>query len=167
MIDLESREPVAGAEIVEWYVGGGPSDGQRPVHSARWATSRTDGVFVIDAARANLRTRLGQSYGPRLVFVHPEYGLQRQARRAAADSRFAAGDDWDGDLWVLEGDKRRVAQARRDLQPYCRGGREDGDRHDYDDPGSRRIREVACPRSPARPTEQPSEAPSPPPDSSG
>lgn len=28
VVDSETGDPIAGAEVVEWYVGGGPSDGE-------------------------------------------------------------------------------------------------------------------------------------------
>ena len=125
VVDLESGEPIAGAEVIEWYVGGGMSDGARPVHHARWATSDADGGFVLAESQASVRMWAGKSYGPKFALVHPEYGLQRQARYDDASA-----------TWTLEGDKRRLEQALQDLQPYCRGER--------DDAGARRIREVAC-----------------------
>lgn len=129
VLDLETGEPIAGAEVIEWYVGGGPSDGARPVHHARWATTDPEGDFVLTESRASLRMLAGLSYGPRFAMVHPEYGLQRQARE-------------ERDHWILEGDRRRVEQAREDLRPYCRGERQDA--------GAQRIREVACPPIPGR-----------------
>lgn len=129
VVDLETGEPIAGAEVVEWYFGGGPSDGARPVHHARWATSDRDGAFVLAESRASAHMIAGSSYGPKFAFVHADYGLQRQAREI--DGR-----------WVLQGDKRRAKQAHQDLQPYCRGER--------DDAGARRIREVACDATPSR-----------------
>ena len=98
-----------GFEITDcWYVGAGLGDGVRPVHHARWATSRSDGTFVLEASGTRVSTWLTRSYGPKFAFVHPEYGLQRQAQ-------------YEGDVWLLQGDPRRLAQARRDLDPYCRG----------------------------------------------
>ncbi|MEZ4217715.1 MAG: hypothetical protein R3E88_14620 [Myxococcota bacterium] len=129
-VDLETGAPIAGALVVEWYVGGGVGDGARPVHHARWTTTAADGSFALAAEAADPWTALGASYGPELALVHPDYGLQRQARR-------------EGERWRLEGDARRAEAARRDLDPYCRGER--------DDEGARRIRAFACPPRPERP----------------
>ena len=121
--DLQTGQPVAGAEVVEWYVGGGASDGARPVHHARWATTRADGTFLLDESRTSPRMWFSRSYGPKFAFVHPDYGLQRQARQ-------------EGEGWLLLGDRRRLEQAQQDLRPFCR--------EEYADAGAQRIREVAC-----------------------
>ena len=130
VVDLQTGTPVAGAAVVEWYVGGGPSDGARPVRHARWATSRADGSFVLGESRTNACMWIARSYGPKFAFVHPDYGLQRQARQQA-------------DEWILSGDRRRIEQARADLRPFCRG--------ELDDAGARHIRSVACKGSNTRP----------------
>lgn len=129
VIDSATGAPIVGAQVVEWYVGGGLSDRVRPVHHERWATSDAAGVFVLGEARASATMLAGATYGPKFAFVHPDYGLQRQARE-------------ENEGWVLRGDRARVEQARTDLQAHCRAP--------HDDDAARRIREVACKRTPSR-----------------
>jgi hypothetical protein len=66
-----------------------------------------------------------KTYGPRYDFYHPEYGLVRGPTTEEAEV-------------VLEGSLDQAEQRLMDLQVFCSST--------ADDPGSRRLREVACPR---------------------
>jgi len=124
VVDLDSGASVAGAEIVESYRGAGVPGASQPVYHARWTTSDAEGNFHFPAAVApSPRMWALKTYAPTYVFFHPRYGLQR------------GGGSEDG-MVLLRASLARAPQAFADIPPFCRG--------ELDDPGSRRIAEVAC-----------------------
>lgn len=126
LIDRESRRPIAGAHIFQVYRGGGTPGADPHVYHARW--TETDGrghfVFVSEIA-PSVRMWILKTYGPRYDFYHPEYGLVR-------------GPTTEEVGVVLEGSLDQAEQRRMDLHVFCGST--------ADDPGSRRLREIACPR---------------------
>lgn len=130
VIDRESREPIVGAEIFQVYRGGGaPGTDLRAYHS-RWAQSNAQGRFTFESEVApSARMWLLKVYGPRYDFYHPAYGLVRGPTTEEAEV-------------VLEGSLDQAEQRRMDLQVFCNSNAAD--------PGSRRLREIACPVPQAR-----------------
>ena len=130
LLDRESREPIVGAEIFQVYRGAGaPGADPRSYHS-RWTQSDAEGRFAFESEVApSARMWLLKVYGPRYDFYHPAYGLVRGSTTEDAEV-------------VLEGSLDQAEQRRMDLQVFCRSTAAD--------PGSRRLREIACPEPQAR-----------------
>ena len=130
VVDDRSGAGIAGAEVIEWFKGSAGGADVQPVVHARWTTTDARGEFRFAAGKASSGFRLGRVYGPTYSFYHPDYGLVR------------GGGPRDGRV-VLQGSLARAELAKAELRPYCSG--------ELDDPGSRRIAEVACPpRTPRR-----------------
>jgi hypothetical protein len=130
LIDQESREPIAGAQIFQVYRGGGAPGTDPRAYYSRWTQTDARGRFVfVSEIAPSARMWLLKTYGPRYDFYHPEYGLVR-------------GPTTDEAEVVLEGSLDQAEQRRMDLQVFCSST--------DDDPGSRRLREIACPRPEAR-----------------
>ena len=108
VVDLDTGAPIGGAEVVEWYHGGGLSDVQ-PVRHARFTTANARGEFHFPSAKAGASSALFKTYGPTYSFYHPDYGLVR------------AGGPEDG-FARLQGSRARAALAHQELRPYCNGG---------------------------------------------
>ncbi len=130
LIDRESRQPIAGALIFQAYRGAGAPGADPRVYHSRWTQTDAGGHFAFVAEIApSARIWILKTYGPRYDFYHPDYGLVR-------------GPTTDDAEVVLEGSLDQAEQRRMDLQVFCNSI--------ADDPGSRRLRDVACPRSEQR-----------------
>ena len=130
LIDRESGEPIAGAEIFQIYRGAGAPGADPRVYSSRWTQTDARGHFVFGSEVSfSARMWILRTYGPRYDFYHPEYGLVRGPTTEEAEV-------------VLQGSLEQVEQRRMDLQVFCSSI--------ADDPGSRRLRELACPRTQVR-----------------
>lgn len=128
LIDRQSREPIAGAHVFQVYRGAGAPGGEPKVYHARWTQTDARGSFVFASEVApSARMWILKTYGPRYDFYHPEYGLVR-------------GPATEEPEVVLEGSLDQAEQRRMDLQVFCSST--------ADDPESRRLRAIACPRSP-------------------
>lgn len=126
LIDRESRKPIAGAHIFQVYRGGGAPGVDLHVYHARWTQTDARGHFVfVSEISPSARMWFLKTYGPRYDFYHPTYGLVR-------------GHTTDEVGVVLEGSLDEAEQRRMDLQVFCGSA--------ADDAGSRRLREIACPR---------------------
>ena len=123
MIDHASGAGVAGAHVIEWYRAGSltGADVMNVLHSRATQCDDT-GHFVFPAGIApGPGLWIRKSYGPSYSVYHPDYGLQHA--RAGSE---------------LHVDRSRTDVARDDLAALCRRG--------GDDPGTRRLIEVACPK---------------------
>lgn len=130
VIDADSGAPLAGAEVIEWYRGAGTSD-VAPHYYARWATTDASGRFVLPRALSpSPRMWLLRTYGPSYSFYHPAYGLEHAGERPPTGRM------------VMRGSKQVAAQRLANLDPICRGER--------DDPGARHLAAIACDRSVGR-----------------
>ena len=129
LVDRDSREPIAGAEIVQVYRGAGTGGAEQPVVLSRWAQTDPEGSFFFASETSNPRMWYLKTYGPRYDFYHPTYGLVR-------------GPSTDASRVLLEGSLDQAEQRRMDLQVFCSSK--------ADDPGSRHLRSVACPQRAAR-----------------
>jgi hypothetical protein len=126
LIDRESRTPIAGAHIFQVYRGAGAPGADPNVDHARWTQTDARGNFVfVSQIAPRVRMWILKTYGPRYDFYHPEYGLVR-------------GPTTEEAAVVLEGSLDQADQRRMDLQVFCSST--------ADDPGSRRLRALACPR---------------------
>ncbi len=126
LIDRESRTPIAGAHIFQVYRGAGAPGADPNVYHARWTQTDAGGNFVfVSQIAPRVRMWILKTYGPRYDFYHPEYGLVR-------------GPTTEEAAVVLEGSLDQADQRRMDLQVFCSST--------DDDPGSRRLRALACPR---------------------
>jgi hypothetical protein len=135
VVDRDTGAPLAGVEVIESFRGAGAPGATQPVYHARWTTSDADGGFHFpDAVAPSARMWVLKTYAPTYLYFHPLYGLQR------------GGAPEQGSL-LLRASLARAEQALADLQPYCRG--------EIDDPGARRLAEVACGERTLRP--QPNE----------
>lgn len=124
LVDRESREPIAGAEIFQIYRGGGAPGADPRIYHSRW--TRTDGegrFFFASTLSPSARMWLLATYGPRYDFYHPAYGLVR-------------GPSTDAARLTLQGSLDDASQRRMDLQVFCSSR--------ADDAGSRHLREIAC-----------------------
>jgi hypothetical protein len=131
VVDADTGEPVAFAEVFEWWHGAGRMGGPQPVLHARWTTADEAGRFGFDRDFvASLRLWFLKAYGPSYSFFAPRYGLQHGP---------VPGE---GEL-VLRAFLGRAPQAIADLDPICRGER--------DDPGARHLAAIACGPRPQRP----------------
>jgi hypothetical protein len=130
LVDRDSREPIAGAEIFQVYRGGGVPGAEARVYHSRWTRSDGQGRFLFASAVApSVRMWLLATYGPRYDFYHPAYGLVRGPSTAASHL-------------TLQGSLDQAEQRRMDLQVFCNSV--------ADDAGSRHLREIACPRNESR-----------------
>lgn len=128
--DLESGEPIPGAEVFEWHRGAGLPGASQPVYHVRWTTTDTDGRFAFSEKLApSPRMWALRTYDAKYDFFHPSYGLQR-------------GGKADHGAMTLRGSLTRAAQSLRDVAPYCRG--------EHDDEGARHLAELACRDSESR-----------------
>jgi hypothetical protein len=128
--DRDDRAPIAGAEIVQFHRGAGTLGAEPDVLHARWTRTDGQGRFAFAAELVpSARMWLLETYGPRYDFYHPDYGLVR-------------GPTTDAAHVTLEGSLDQAEQRRMDLQVFCASA--------DDDPGSRHLREVACPARLAR-----------------
>ena len=132
VVDEDEGAPIVGATVVEWHRGAGTGDTQ-PVQHARWTTTDAEGAFALPREMSpSLRMWLLRTYPPVYSFYHPDYGLEH-----------GGGKPEQGEL-VLRGSRRRAAIRRANLDPICRGER--------DDAGSRHLATIACegrvPRAP-------------------
>jgi hypothetical protein len=126
LIDRESRGPIAGAEIFQVYRGAGAPGSDPRVYYARWTQTDARGHFAfVSEIAPSARMWILKTYGPRYDFYHPEYGLVRGPTTEEAEV-------------VLEGSLDQAEQRLMDLQVFCSST--------ADDPGSRRLREIACAR---------------------
>jgi hypothetical protein len=122
--DEDVGAPIAGATVVEWFRGAGSGDTQ-PVYHARWTTTDADGVFALPRETSpSLRMWLLRTYDPVYSFYHPDSGLEH-----------GGGRPEQGEV-LLRGSRGRAAMRLANLDPICRGER--------DDAGSRHLAEVAC-----------------------
>lgn len=130
LIERESREPIAGAHVFQVYHGAGVPGADPRVYSSRWTQTDARGHFVF-GSEISLSARMWilKTYGPRYDFYHPEYGLVRGPTTGDAEV-------------LLEGSIEQAEQRRMDPQVFCSST--------ADDPASRRLREIACPRAEAR-----------------
>jgi len=125
LIDRDSQQPIAGAEIFQVYRGGGAPGSDPTVYSSRWTQTDALGSFHFASQIApSARMWVLRTYGPRYDFYHPEYGLVR-------------GPTTDEAEVTLEASRDQAEQRRMDLQVFCNST--------ADDPGSRRLRDIACP----------------------
>ena len=130
LIDRDSREPIAGAEIVQVYRGAGTGGAEQPVVLSRWTRTDPEGSFFFASeATSSPRMWFLKTYGPRYDFYHSAYGLVR-------------GPSTDASRVLLQGSLDQAEQRRMDLQVFCSSK--------ADDPGSRHLRSVACPQPLAR-----------------
>ena len=126
LVDRESRQPIAGAHIFQVYRGAGAPGADPHVYHSRWTQTDARGNFgFVSEITPSLRMWILKTYGPRYDFYHPEYGLVRGPTTEEAEV-------------VLEGSLDQAQQRRMDLQVFCGST--------ADDPASRRLREIACPR---------------------
>lgn len=126
LIDRESRKPIAGAHIFQVYRGAGAPGADLHVYHSRWTETDARGKFVfVSAIAPSVRMWILKTYGPRYDFYHPQYGLVR-------------GPTTEEVGVVLEGSLDQAEQRRMDLHVFCGSA--------ADDAGSRRLREIACPR---------------------
>jgi hypothetical protein len=130
LVDRESREPIAGAEVFQVYFGAGAPGADPRVYTSRWTQTDARGQFAFGSEISpSARMWILKTYGPRYDFYHPEYGLVRGPTTETAEV-------------VLEGSLEQAEQRRMDLRVLCSSS--------ADDPESRRLREIACPRPRAR-----------------
>ena len=124
--DRDAGEPIADAEVIEWYRGAGRMGGPQPEVHARFAKSDAQGRFAFARARApGPRLWFTKTYGPTYSFYHPSYGLEHGGEARA------------GEELVLRGSLRDSAARLADLAPYCRG--------EHEGAGARHLAQVACP----------------------
>ncbi len=134
VVDEDTGAPIVGAEVIEWHRGAGRG-GSQPTYHARWATTDTAGAFAFPSGVApSLRMWLLRTYDATYSFYHPEYGLEH------------AGTMPDEGSLAMRGSRSRAVQRRANLDPICRG--------EHDDPGSRRLAEIACTPRPERPVSE-------------
>lgn len=128
LVDRDSREPIAGAQIFQVYRGAGAPGADPRVYGSRWTQTDARGHFVFGSEISpSARMWFLKTYGPRYDFYHPQYGLVRGPTTEAAEV-------------VLEGSLDQAEQRLMDLQVFCHSST-------ADDPASRRLRGIACPRS--------------------
>jgi hypothetical protein len=126
VVDRDTGEPIAGAEVVEWIRGAGRMGGPQPELHARFATSDAEGRFAFERAFApGPRLWFSKNYGPSYSFYHPSYGL------------IHGGEPGSAAQIVLRGSLRDSAARLADLPPYCRG--------EHPGAGARHLAAVACP----------------------
>ena len=114
VIDHETREPVAGAEV---FVGryaltpGFPHD-IPTFFATRWTTTDADGRFRLAAEETPVpkslqRSKLFEEMGPWITVIHPAYGRAQNAGKI--------GDDYGNIEWEAVVDRRTFeALARRE-----------------------------------------------------
>ncbi len=124
LVDRESREPIAGAQVFQVYRGAGAPGADPSVYTTRWTQTDARGRFIfVSEIAPSARMWILKTYGPRYDFYHSEYGLVR-------------GPSTEEAKVMLEGSLAQAEQRHMDLQVFCSST--------ADDPGSRRLREVAC-----------------------
>jgi hypothetical protein len=129
-IDRESREPIRGAEIVQVYRSAGTAGAEPPVLHSRWTRTDAQGSFAFGSELApGPWMWLLDNYDPRYDLYHPDYGLVR-------------GPSTDAARVELEASLDQAEQRHMDLQVFCSSM--------ADDPGSRHLKDVACPERGAR-----------------
>jgi len=126
VVDRDTGEPIAGATVIERWLGAGRMGGPQPEVHARSTQSDAQGGFAFAAGPApGPRLWFTKTYGPSYSFYHPSYGLEHGGEAPA------------GEELVLRGSLRDSAARLADLAPYCRG--------EHEGRGARRLAEVACP----------------------
>ena len=129
VVDATSGEPVADAEVIEWWRGSGRMGGPQPVYHARWSTTGPEGDFAFPSALApSPRIWVLRTYGPAYSIYHPDYGLQHAGVR-------------ENPPLLLRLDRAAAAQGAAELAALCR---------EADDAGSRHLAGLACPARPER-----------------
>ncbi len=132
VVDTDTGAPIADAEVVARWVGGGVPGSARPEYHARWTRSDAAGRFRLEGGLApSPRMWLLRTYGPELLFFHPGYGLVR------------SGVPEDPARVLLRGSRASAEARLRDLDPFCRG--------EVAGAGARHLAEVACGPRPSRP----------------
>ena len=130
LIDQQSQEPIADAEILQVYRGSGTGGAEPPVVLSRWARTDREGSFSFPSKIiSSPRVWFLETYGPRYDFYHPAYGLVR-------------GPSTDAPRVFLQGSLAQAEQRRMDLQVFCSSK--------ADDAGSRHLKTIACPDRIAR-----------------
>jgi hypothetical protein len=134
VIDEDTREPIPGATVIEWYRGAGRFGGPQPSYHARFATTDDAGRFAFPREAVwSLRMWALRTYGPTYGFHHPSYGLETGTPR-----RVSADDDASPGELRLEGSLRRSHLRLDALRAWCAGRRDE-------DAAAAHLREIACP----------------------
>ena len=108
VVDRDTRAPIAGAQVIEWWRGAGRGGGPQPTYHARFATSDAEGRFVFSRALApSPRMWLLATYPPTFGFYHPRYGLVRGGEAPA-----------EGEV-LLSGSLAEAELRLADLAPVC------------------------------------------------
>jgi hypothetical protein len=130
LVDRDSEQPIADAEIVQVYRGSGTGGAEPPVVFSRWTRTDSEGSFSFPSKMTSSpRVWFLEVYDPRYDFYHPAYGLVR-------------GPSTDAAYVSLEGSLDQAEQRLMDLQVFCSSK--------ADDPGGAHLRTIACPNRIAR-----------------
>ena len=144
VVDTDTGLPIAGAEVIEWWRGGGVPGAARPEYHARWTSSGADGVFAFAGGLApSPRMWLLETYGPTFSFYHPRYGLVHAgpgvSERSPGEPRPERSDPGGHEPIVdvvLRGSLRQASQRLQDLAVWCRG--------EHEGAGARHLASIAC-----------------------